>query len=342
MKNPQYLNKAKELMGFDNKDKILYLSFFGSKLYGTDTEKSDTDLKGIFLPSKDSCFMLNAVKQYTSESKKGQNTKDDIDITLYSVQYFLELLATGDTGAIDLFFSIYSNKTIIHQEPEFIELLKINKPYLITKNPAAFFGYIMGQVSSYGIRGSRYGDLLKLRKSIEEFKNINIEFPVRTIEEYVNSVYYKNNTFKYVTVIEKPEHKYLSVCGKLYPFNRALDLLIPDVDKLIEGYGERAKKANRDGGIDWKAVSHAYRVIFQLTELCEVGSITFPLVYADVVRKVKLCTDESSLESILEDIADNIAVVESMLSASTLPERIDLHDVIKPIVTLSYKGFFNE
>jgi predicted nucleotidyltransferase len=181
----QYLNKAKELMGFDNKDKILYLSFFGSKLYGTDTEKSDTDLKGIFLPSKDSCFMLNAVKQYTSESKEGQNTKDDIDITLYSLQYFLELLSTGDTGAMDLFFSIYSNKTIIHQEPEFIELLKINKPYLITKNPAAFFGYIMGQVSSYGIRGSRYGDLLKLRKSIEEFRNIQWEMPTH-IEEYVN------------------------------------------------------------------------------------------------------------------------------------------------------------
>ena len=338
MTNAQYLNKAKELMGFDNKDKILYISFFGSKLYGTDTEKSDTDLKGIFLPSKDSCFMLNAVKQYTSESKEGQNTKDNIDITLYSVQYFLELLATGDTGALDLFFSIYSNKTIIHQEPEFIELLKINKPYLITKNPAAFFGYIMGQVSSYGIRGSRYGDLLQLKQSIVNFKNIHLRLPVISIEEYVNSVYYKIENFKYITLIEKPEHKYLSVCGKLYPFNRLLDLLIPDVDKLIEGYGERAKKASRDGGVDWKAVSHAYRVIFQLTELCKFGSITFPLHDADAVREVKLCEDESTLQLILEDIADKISVVESLLSASTLPESVD-YDVRKCIVTLSYKRF---
>lgn len=337
MTNSQYLNKAKELMGFDNIDKILYLSFFGSKLYGTDTENSDTDLKGIFLPSKDSCFMLNAVKQYTSESKKVQNTKDDIDITLYSLQYFLELLSNGETGAMDLFFSIYSNKTIIHQEPELVELLKLNKPYLVTKNPAAFFGYIMGQVSSYGIRGSRYGDLLKLRKSIENFRDIQWEMPTH-IEEYVNSVYYTKEEFKYVTIVEKPEHKYLSVCGKLYPFNRALDLLLPDVDKLIEDYGERAKKASRDGGIDWKAVSHAYRVIFQLTELCKFGSITFPLVYADAVRKVKTCTDKALLEQILEDIADNIAVVESLLSASTLPERVD-SDVIKCIVTLSYKRF---
>jgi hypothetical protein len=337
MTKAQYLNKAKELMGFDNKDKILYLSFFGSKLYGTDTEKSDTDLKGIFLPSKDSCFMLNAVKQYTSESKEGQNTKDDIDVTLYSVQYFLELLSTGDTGAMDLFFSIYSNKTIIHQEPEFVELLKINKPYLITKNPAAFFGYIMGQVSSYGIRGSRYGDLLKLRKSIEEFRNIQWEMPTH-IEEYVNSVYYTKEEFKYVTIVEKPEHKYLSVCGKLYPFNRLLDLLIPDVDKLIEGYGERAKKANRDGGIDWKAVSHAYRVIFQLTELCETGTITFPLSCALQVKKIKLCKYDHQLSLILDDIADNITIVESLLSASTLPERVD-SDVIKCIVTLSYKRF---
>ena len=337
MTKAQYLNKAKELMGFDNKDKILYLSFFGSKLYGTDTEKSDTDLKGIFLPSKDSCFMLNAVKQYTSESKEVQNTKDDIDVTLYSVQYFLELLSTGDTGAMDLFFSIYSSKTIIHQEPEFVELLKINKPYLVTKNPAAFFGYVMGQVSSYGIRGSRYGDLLKLRKSIEEFKNIQWEMPTH-IEEYVNSVYYTKEEFKYVTIVEKPEHKYLSVCGKLYPFNRLLNLLIPDVDKLIEGYGERAKKANRNGGIDWKAVSHAYRVILQLTELCETGTITFPLSYALQVKKIKLCKYDYKLSLILDDIADNITIVESLLSASTLPERVD-SDVIKCIVTLLYKRF---
>ena len=341
MTNIEYFNKAKELMGFENQDKILYLSFFGSKLYGTDTENSDTDLKGIFLPSKDSCFMLNAIKQYTSESKEGQNNKDDIDITLYSLQYFLELLSTGDTGAIDLFFSIYSNKTIIHQEPELVELLKINKPYLITKNPAAFFGYIMGQVSSYGIRGSRYGDLLQLKQSIIEFNDIRWEMPTH-IEEYANSVYFKNNTFKYVTIVEKTENTYLSVCGKLYPFNRALDLLIPDIDKLIEGYGERAKKANRDGGIDWKSVSHAYRVLFQLTELCETGTIKYPLSCALQIKKIKLCKDDYQLSLILEDIADNITIVESLLSASTLPERIDFHDVIKPIVTLSYKRFFNE
>jgi len=337
MTDAQYLNKAKELMGFDNKDKILYLSFFGSKLYGTDTENSDTDLKGIFLPSKHSCFMLNAVKQYTSKAKEGKNSKDDIDITLYSLQYFLELLSNGDTGAMDLFFSMYSSKTIIHQEPHFTNLLKSDKEKLITKNPSAFFGYIMGQVSSYGIRGSRYGDLLQFKQSIIDYKNQQCATP-NFIEDYINSNCYTNRNFKYVTVVEKPEHYYLSVCGKLYPFNRALDLLLPDINKLIESYGERAKKANKDGGIDWKAVSHAYRVLFQLTELCKTGSIAFPLSYADDIRKIKLCKDESLLEQVLEDIADNITNVEYLLLTSNLQEKADA-ELIKLLIIVSYKRF---
>ena len=157
-------------------------------------------------------------------------------------------------------------------------------------------------------------------------------------EHAIKATINKLETIEGDLFVEKPEYKYLSVCGKLYPFNRLLNLLIPDVDKLIEGYKERAKKANRNGGIDWKAVSHAYRVIFQLTELCKTGTITFPLSYALQIKKIKLCKYDYKLSLILDDIADNITIVESLLSASTLPERVD-SDVIKCIVTLLYKRF---
>jgi len=46
-----YLKTVKKLCN-DNNVKPLYISYFGSKLYGTNNEKSDTDFKGIFLPSK--------------------------------------------------------------------------------------------------------------------------------------------------------------------------------------------------------------------------------------------------------------------------------------------------
>ena len=74
---------------------ILFLCKFGSHLYGTATESSDTDIKGIFLPTKEQCFLNKIPKAITYNSKKdnsGKNTAEDIDIEVYSLHYYLELL----------------------------------------------------------------------------------------------------------------------------------------------------------------------------------------------------------------------------------------------------------
>jgi len=70
--------------------KILYLVEFGSTLYGTNTPDSDTDYKGIFLPSKESCFLNTQNKHisYTSGKSNSKNGTDDIDFELWSLQYW--------------------------------------------------------------------------------------------------------------------------------------------------------------------------------------------------------------------------------------------------------------
>ena len=77
---------------------------FGSHLYGTATEKSDTDYKGIFQPSKEDCFLNNIPKSYSNStgSNNSKNSKDDIDEEIYSIQYFIELACQGQTVALDM------------------------------------------------------------------------------------------------------------------------------------------------------------------------------------------------------------------------------------------------
>src|SRR6056297_3686368 len=84
--------------------KLIYLSEFGSSLYGTNSENSDIDYKGIFLPNKRELLLGKKMKSYTysSGNDKGKNTKNDVDIQLWSLHYFIELLSKGETGAIDL------------------------------------------------------------------------------------------------------------------------------------------------------------------------------------------------------------------------------------------------
>ena len=95
------------------KEQIIFKCIVGSKLYGTNNENSDTDIKGVFLPDLNDLILGKAPKHYTfsSGSKYDRNDKDDVDETYYSLQYFLELAAKGDTNAIDLLFA-YTNKNV--------------------------------------------------------------------------------------------------------------------------------------------------------------------------------------------------------------------------------------
>jgi predicted nucleotidyltransferase len=77
---------------------------FGSHLYGTATENSDMDYKGVFLPSKRDLFLnrvSKSVNRNTKTDNNGKNTANDIDSEFYSLHYFIELACQGQTAAME-------------------------------------------------------------------------------------------------------------------------------------------------------------------------------------------------------------------------------------------------
>jgi len=56
----EIINKCEELVG--NKGKLLYVTKFGSHLYGTFNRNSDLGIRGIFLPNFESLLMNNEIK----------------------------------------------------------------------------------------------------------------------------------------------------------------------------------------------------------------------------------------------------------------------------------------
>ena len=65
---------------------------FGSHLYGTNTPDSDTDYKGIYLPTAKE-IVLGTYKKTISISRnkadKERNTKDDVDNEFFSLDRYL-------------------------------------------------------------------------------------------------------------------------------------------------------------------------------------------------------------------------------------------------------------
>ena len=74
----------------ENGHKLLLISKFGSHLYGTNTEKSDHDYKGLYLPNINDMLCGEFVKSKTFKiDDTRKNNDNDLDLELFSLQYFL-------------------------------------------------------------------------------------------------------------------------------------------------------------------------------------------------------------------------------------------------------------
>ena len=335
------LDKVKEMLpeGYE----LVYLTQFGSTLYGTNKEgKSDIDLKGIYLPPiKD--LITNKTKdhfRYSSGDDKSKNSANDVDIELWSIHKFLKHLSDGDTGAIHVFFSMWREDTIIFKL-SVIDYLKSSKSVFLTKNIKAFVGYAMGQAQKYGIKGSRYGDLLKLLEIYNNWwRNKKIDQLDKTliqVSQFFETSKKEIEELKYCKFIEQKGKQYLSVLGKMHEETISVAHFEKQLDNQINAYGDRTKASIN--GTDWKALSHAYRVIYQVSELLETGFIKYPLSSAKKIMEIKYNSDESKLSDILDDISERLDYVYKLVDQSEYSEKVDQDNIDKIILDIYHDRY---
>ena len=126
---------------------LLYVTKSGSKLYGTDTPASDTDYKGVYVASKEALLTKTDLDEVTSNtaSHKQKNTAEDVDCTLDSLNKFFRLLNKGETGALDVLFSMFRDDTVVYADPQFLEFMKTNYSKFLSSNTKAFMGTVFNK-----------------------------------------------------------------------------------------------------------------------------------------------------------------------------------------------------
>ena len=150
------MNIKKLINDFEEKHntKVVYVTKYGSKLYGTDNPNSDTDYKGIFIPSKNDVLLKRDLEHYNfnSNADNSKNTKDDIDLQLFSVYKFFNLLKKGETGAMDILFSMFREDTQVYNDEAFTSVIMENYKKFYNRNLHSFIGYCVGQSKLYNVR----------------------------------------------------------------------------------------------------------------------------------------------------------------------------------------------
>lgn len=310
--------------------KILEMKF-GSHLYGTDTPNSDLDFKAIYLPEARD-IVLGRVKGTDSKSRPKaeceRNTKDDIDMEIFSLCRYLELLMEGQTVALDILFGYEPGPGT-----DIMDTIWLNRKRLITKNVSAFVGYARQQAAKYGIKGSRM-DALKRTKEVLD--TLALQQPYAKLSFYKDAfevlilecnelVSLEKTPLVEIAMLKGPkglmDSPHLRVNGRNIPFHANVKYALSVVGNMLLGYGLRAHKAHLAGGVDWKALSHAVRVNSEALELLATSEITFPRPDRELLLKIKL--GQLPYEQVAELIEQGLADLYTAQETCTLPDKPD-------------------
>jgi len=310
---------------------------FGSHLYGTDTPLSDIDLKGVFVPPAED-ILLQRVKAVVATSRAKapgeRNLPGDVDREAYSLKRYLDLLAEGQTVALDMLFA--PEAAMVRPPAGLWREIQANRDRLISRRASAFVRYCRQQANKYGIKGSR---VAVARKALDLLSAAEARLGSTAKLEEVAAALEELMAGEHVALVDLPmpggrQLPHLEVCGRKMSFAASIKNARETMARLVDEYGQRALQAERNEGVDWKALSHAVRVGREAVELFTTGQITFPLPYADRIRRVK--AGDVPYAAVSAEIENLLVEVEDAAAASALPEVPDIA-FIDDLVARAYR-----
>ena len=302
---------------------LLYLTEFGSRLYGTATKDSDYDYQGLYIPDLKDLALMKTSKscRFSTGNDVSKNTHEDFDIQVWSIQYWLlDLMPKMDTVALDLYFSstnedatLFKNGLldwIFRNSDNFIDSGKISN--------SAYIRYAMSQARRYGVKGSKLHLLRELERFLSKFEEnfhpiFMKESRLETIADAILAKFERNEYLSSRSLQDGSEA--LQICGKYYPYHLTLEYFTKCMREAVDRYGERARMAENNEGIDWKALSHAVRAVYQAIELSQTGLIKFPFKEEVSEDLISIKKGERTFDEVSSQIERGIETIDSLQPA---------------------------
>jgi hypothetical protein len=326
----------------------------GSYLFGTSTPTSDQDYKSVVVPSAREIMLGNRHgttydDHTTKQDMTAKNSPDDVDEQRFTFRGFIKMLEEGQTVALELLFCPKGYQLEVHQQ--WTDMVLSCRDELIHRGVGAFFGYARQQASKYGIKGSRVAAVratLELLKGFDQGKKLEAytKEDDRRLVEFVRDHGMRpalgEDPLIQIVLCRAPHggtEPHLEVCGRKVPYHATVKYAVDVFQRIFDEYGRRALAAERNEGVDWKALSHAVRVGDQAIELLTTGQMTFPRPNASLLLAIK--RGELAYETVANMIESRLVEMTAAQKDSCLPDglnRARLDDMVVRMHTMQVAG----
>jgi len=301
---------------------IIFETQFGSHIYGTNTHNSDIDYKGVYIANyKD--IILNRVKDSivtTTKKDKSEGVRNqagDIDREYKELRKFLNDAMNGQTYALDM---LYTPFDFWISWNEVWWNIRAERDRFLSKSMNAFLGYIRQQTGKYAMKGTRMEAVITTMKYLSK---VDSSAMLQTVwDDIPKSEFVYIKEYESLVNKEKVMIPMLSILEKKFQKNVKVKFVLEVLEKFFKEFGGRSELAMQNQGVDWKAISHAYRACYQLIDIAQEGEIIFPLREAEYVTKVK--KGEVSYKDVVQnELPELMNVAMTLINNSKLPSKVD-------------------
>ncbi len=342
---------------------IIFECISGSKAYGLDTEKSDTDIKGVFITPKDHFYGFTKIDQISDESN---------DTSFYELQKFLRLLSKNNPNILEMLYT--PQESIIFEHSIFSKIK--NKCFLSKLCEDTFVNYAMGQIKkAQGLNKKIKNPMPENRLEVIDFCYVTNQNGSENLRTWLSSNNINQNNCG-LSALPHFTNTYLLFHSKNEDFrgiindsngtdssNNIRTSSIPKGLKHLgylhfnfdaykshckshKDYWEWVKKRNPDRyntnthhgkNYDSKNMLHVFRLLDTAYQIATKKIINFKLYDRDFLLKIK--AGEFDYEYLIKLAEDKTKNLKDLFSKSNLPKTPDL-DYIDKLLVQTRKSFY--
>ena len=304
-------------------NRVLFLSLSGSYSHGTNTIKSDIDIRGVMLEELTDLVGTTSFEQYTDP-----NT----DTVIYSFKKFIDLLSKSNPSILEMLFCERNHYLYVS---ELGQILLENRKLFLTKNAILTFkGFARSQLNRFENALVKKGTVLSENETLthinRSLKNAMSQFP-EVSEEMVNS-YVLNDELV------------VDFNLKAFPIERlhSITQTLTDVKRTYNKQLKQSLEIKDDYHFN-KHMMHTIRLYYMLIELLETGDMhTYRHNEREELLQIKdgFYRDsnggvKNGFYKLLEELNDR---TEKAILTTSLPKTLNKEELDNLVLTIYKKG----